>query len=113
LIIIVYCSKYAAARVLVPSNLECNSSKRWGLSAFSTYLVKSHGFLTATRLNPSVTWWANNVFIFKLEEEEKLALLLHLLRVFAETAVLCSVPGLGCRLVVASPQARADKTDDF
>ena len=70
-------------------------------------------FLTANRLNPSVTWWANNVKIFKLEEEEKLALLLHLLKVFAETAVSTSAPGLGCRLVVASPQARADETDDF
>jgi hypothetical protein len=70
-------------------------------------------FLTANRFNLVLTWWTNNVKIFKLEEEKKLALLLHLLKVFAETAVSTSASGLGCWLVVASPQARAGKTDDF
>jgi hypothetical protein len=42
--------------------------------------------------------------IFKLEEEEKLALLLHLLKVFAETAIFGSTAGLGCRLVEATVQ---------
>jgi hypothetical protein len=70
-------------------------------------------FLTANWFNLVLTWWTNNVKIFKLEEEEKLALLLHLPKLVAETAVSTSAPGSGCRMVVASPQARADKTDDF
>ena len=45
----VYCSKYAAARVLGPSSLECNSSKRGGLSAFSTNLTISHGFFNSNQ----------------------------------------------------------------
>jgi hypothetical protein len=43
------------------------------------------------------------VLFFKLEEESA-ALLLHLLKVFAETAVLFSASGLGCGLVVGVPQ---------
>jgi hypothetical protein len=46
------------------------------------------------------------IFIFKLEEEESAALLLHLPKLFAETAVLGSASGFGCRLVVAFPQAK-------
>jgi hypothetical protein len=42
--------------------------------------------------------------IFKLEEEGTTALLLHLLKVFAEAAVLGSAIGLGCWLVVATVQ---------
>jgi hypothetical protein len=53
------------------------------------------------------------VLIFKLEEEENTALLLHLPKLFAETAVFGSASGLGCRLVVASLQAIADKTAIF
>jgi hypothetical protein len=45
--------------------------------------------------------------IFKLEEEENAALLLHLPKLFAETAVFGSAFGLGCRVVVAAPQASA------
>jgi len=41
--------------------------------------------------------------IFKLEEEEKLALLLLLPKLFAETAVLDSALETGCWLVVAFP----------
>jgi hypothetical protein len=41
--------------------------------------------------------------IFKLEEE-KLTLLLHLPKLFAETAVSGSAFGLGCRLVEATVQ---------
>jgi hypothetical protein len=47
----------------------------------------------------------NSVKIFKLEEEEKPALLLLLPKLFAETAVFGSAVGLGCRLVVGFPQA--------
>jgi hypothetical protein len=42
--------------------------------------------------------------IFKLEEEEKSALLLHLPALSAETADLGSATGSGCRLVVATAQ---------
>jgi hypothetical protein len=42
---------------------------------------------------------------FKLEEEEGTALLLYLLKVFAETAVFGSASFFGCRLVVATAQA--------
>jgi Ca2+/Na+ antiporter len=42
---------------------------------------------------------------FKLEEEEKSALLLHLRKLFAESAVSGSATVLGCRLVVATVQA--------
>jgi hypothetical protein len=52
-------------------------------------------------------------FIFKLEEEEKPALLLHLPKLFAETAVFCSASGFGCRLVVAFPQGSAVETAIF
>jgi hypothetical protein len=45
-----------------------------------------------------------HVLFFKLEEE-KPAPLLHLLKVFAETTVFGSGPGLGCCLVVAAVQA--------
>jgi hypothetical protein len=41
---------------------------------------------------------------FKLEEEENAALLLHLPKLFAETAVFDSAVGLGCRLVVETVQ---------
>jgi hypothetical protein len=51
---------------------------------------------------------------FKLEEEGMLALLLHLLKVVAETAVSGSVAGFCCRLVVATvqptQQAKASST---
>jgi hypothetical protein len=40
------------------------------------------------------------VYFFKLEEEGNTALLLHLPKLFAETAVIGSTTGLGCRLVV-------------
>jgi hypothetical protein len=36
------------------------------------------------------------VYFFKLEKEETPALLLHLLKVFAETAVLDAVLGMRC-----------------
>jgi hypothetical protein len=49
---------------------------------------------------------------FKLEEE-KLALLLHLPKVFAETAVLTLASGLGCSLVVETLQAAEGKTGLF
>jgi hypothetical protein len=42
--------------------------------------------------------------IFKLEEEEKSALLLHLLLLFAENCFFGSAPDLGCRLVEATSQ---------
>jgi len=42
---------------------------------------------------------------FKLVEEESAALLLHLPKLFAETAVFGSAYGLDCYLVVASLQA--------
>jgi hypothetical protein len=42
--------------------------------------------------------------IFKLEEEGMLALLLHLLKVFAEDCFFGSAFVLGCRLVVATVQ---------
>jgi hypothetical protein len=41
---------------------------------------------------------------FKLEEEGNITLLLHLPKLFAETAVFGSAVGLSCKLVVASPQ---------
>jgi hypothetical protein len=44
-------------------------------------------------------------FIFKLEEEVNTALLLHLLKVFAENCFFGSASGLGCRVVVAIAQA--------
>jgi hypothetical protein len=44
-------------------------------------------------------------FIFKLEEEESTALLLHLPLLIAETAVFGSASVLGCCLVVAIAQA--------
>jgi hypothetical protein len=56
---------------------------------------------------------AGRFLFFKLEEEEKLALLLHLPKLFAETPVFCSASGSGCRLVVATVQARAYKTANF
>jgi hypothetical protein len=46
-----------------------------------------------------------DVLIFKLEEEENTALLLHLPKVFAETTVFVSASELRCRLVVAIAQA--------
>jgi hypothetical protein len=52
-------------------------------------------------------------FIFKLVEEETPALLLHLPEVLVETTDLPSAVGLGCLLVVASPQATAEKTAVF
>jgi hypothetical protein len=45
------------------------------------------------------------VLFFKLVEEEKPALLLHLPRDFAETSVFCSAFGLGYKLVVGVAQA--------
>jgi hypothetical protein len=45
-----------------------------------------------------------SIFNFKLEEEGNAALLLHLLKVFAETTVFGLAAGLGCRLVVAIAQ---------
>jgi hypothetical protein len=50
------------------------------------------------------------VLFFKLEEEEKPALLLHLPKLFLKTAVFGLASVLGCLLVVASLQATADKT---
>ena len=47
----------------------------------------------------------DHLFIFKLEEEENTALLLHLPKLFAETAVFGSATGSGCRLVVGFAQA--------
>jgi hypothetical protein len=44
-------------------------------------------------------------FIFKLEEEEMSALLLHLPAFNAESPIFCSASGLGCRLVVGFAQA--------
>jgi hypothetical protein len=41
------------------------------------------------------------------------SLLLHLPRLFTETAVFGSALGLGCLLVVATVQVRADKTAIF
>jgi hypothetical protein len=54
-----------------------------------------------------------HVLFFKLEEEKNPALLLHLPKLLAETTVFGSGSGLGCRLVVASPQATAGKTAVF
>jgi hypothetical protein len=45
------------------------------------------------------------IFIFKLEEEENAALLLHLPKVFAENCFFGSTVGLGCCLVVKTVQA--------
>jgi hypothetical protein len=53
------------------------------------------------------------VLFFKLEEEENPALLLHLPKLFAETAVFGAASLMRCRLVVATVQAIADKTDIF
>jgi hypothetical protein len=55
----------------------------------------------------------DQVLFFKLEEEEKPAPLLHLPKLFAETAVFGSASGLGCWLVVAIVQARAEETGIF
>jgi hypothetical protein len=49
-------------------------------------------------------------FIFKLEEEVMPSLLLHLPRLFAETADFGSASGSGCRLVVALPQGPVKKS---
>jgi hypothetical protein len=43
-------------------------------------------------------------FIFKLDEEENPALLLHLPKLFAETPIFGSAPGSNCRLVVGIAQ---------
>jgi hypothetical protein len=53
------------------------------------------------------------VLFFKLEEEEKPALLLHLPKLFAETADFGSASGSGYRLVVATVQAAEAETDFF
>jgi hypothetical protein len=53
------------------------------------------------------------VLFFKLEEEEKPRLLLHLPKLFSETAVFSSASGLGCRLVEAFSQASVAETDVF
>jgi hypothetical protein len=50
---------------------------------------------------------------FRYKEEETPALLLHLPKLFAETAILYSAAGLSRLLVVASPQATAEKTAVF
>jgi hypothetical protein len=42
--------------------------------------------------------------IFKLEEEGNTTLLLHLLQLYAETAIFGSASDLGCRLVVKTVQ---------
>jgi hypothetical protein len=55
----------------------------------------------------------NGVLIFKLEEEEASALLLHLLYLIVETSVFGSAFGFGCLLVVATVQATAHKTANF
>jgi hypothetical protein len=47
---------------------------------------------------------ADQKIIFKLEEEENTALLLHLLSLMAETTVFGSASSLGCLLVEATPQ---------
>jgi hypothetical protein len=52
------------------------------------------------------------VLIFKLEEESP-SLLLHLLKVFAESAVFGSAVGLGCLLVVGFAQATLVRTALF
>jgi hypothetical protein len=44
------------------------------------------------------------VLFFKLEEEEKPRLLLHLPKVFVKTADFASASGSGCRLVEATLQ---------
>jgi hypothetical protein len=46
----------------------------------------------------------DHIFVFNLVEEENIALLLHLPKVFAETSVLGSAFGLGCWLVEVAPQ---------
>jgi hypothetical protein len=48
--------------------------------------------------------WLDRGLIFKLEEEGMPALLLHLLKLIAETIDFSSAVGLGCRLVVATVQ---------
>jgi hypothetical protein len=53
-----------------------------------------------------------NLF-FKLEEEEKPALLLHLPALFAETANFDSASCLGCWLVVAIAQGPIAETTIF
>jgi hypothetical protein len=50
---------------------------------------------------------------FKLEEEEKLALLLHLPKLYAETADIGLAFGFYCLLVVGVAQARAGETAIF
>jgi hypothetical protein len=52
-------------------------------------------------------------FVFKLEEEGMPALLLHLLKVNAETADSGSAVGFCCRLVVATVQPSVDETVVF
>jgi hypothetical protein len=52
------------------------------------------------------------VLFFKLEEESP-ALLLHLPALNAETPFFGSASWIQCRLVVATVQAIADKTDIF
>jgi hypothetical protein len=76
------------------------------------YLLYAEGLLRATDSDFSC-FNSRSKNIFKLVEEETLALLLHLLKVFAETAVLTLASVLGCRLVVESPQAIVVKTGLF
>jgi hypothetical protein len=68
-------------------------------------------FLSPKKLSrtPQHTQLYANDFIFKLEEEGNVTLLLHLPKLFAETAVFSSAVGLGCRLVVETPQAEQTK----
>jgi len=50
-------------------------------------------------------WFSVSKVFFKLVEEENTALLLHLPQLFAEDCFSGSAVGLGCMLVVATPQA--------
>jgi hypothetical protein len=52
----------------------------------------------------------SGVLFFKLEEEEKPALLLHLLKLFVKDCFFVSVFGLGCLLVVGCLQAAKGKS---
>jgi hypothetical protein len=65
-------------------------------------MLSQHGPTYLTGTSPPLSVDQN--LIFKLEEENS-ALLLLLPKLFAETAVLGSAFGLGCRLVVAAAQA--------
>jgi hypothetical protein len=65
-------------------------------------MLSQHGPTYFTGTSPPLSVDQN--LIFKLEEEEKPALLLLLPKVFAEIAILGSTSGLGCRLVVAAAQ---------